>query len=501
MLKQKNKLMFMLTTIVVILSIVIHFLHRIMNIFMMSMQENNTNNILLNLIAIIPIFTFIIALTLYKNKSDHHLIPFFIMLTLTFSSMSMISGGNGMLEYHFSIFMVIAILAYYDNIKLISIMTGLFAAHHILGFIFIPALIFGNSTYTFGMVMYHAIFLILTSGATILQILNKQKYTTILEKEKEKKTELIIDAVTELTNNTKDTNSISQKLLTSTEKTKNISSDIIDKIESVNIGAKTQLDSAEQTLRSIVDMSQGIIQLATAATNISNDSINMSKEARKGFEQIKNTIDQINQIHTSANNSAQGVKKLSENSAKINNITTVITQIAEQTSLLSLNASIEAARAGDAGKGFAIVAEEVRKLAEQSTNSASQISNLISNIQSDTDLVVNSIDSQMNDVSTGIKLIDEAGLTFKGIMNRSDNLSTLLQDLTALSEEMSAQSHEVTSYVDQMKNVAKDASNHSQSVVSSAKEQLSDVENNLKLVNILNELSIKLEILIEKFHI
>lgn len=501
MLKQKNKLMFMLTTIVVILSIVIHFLHRIMHIFMMSMQQNNTNNILLNLIAIIPIFTFIIALTLYKNKSDHHLIPFFIMLTLTFSSMSMISGGNGMLEYHFSIFMVIAILAYYDNIKLISIMTGLFAAHHILGFIFIPELIFGNSTYTFGMVMYHAIFLILTSGATILQILNKQKYTTILEKEKEKKTELIIDAVTELTNNTKDTNSISQKLLTSTEKTKKISSDIIYKIETVNIGAKTQLDSAEQTQKSIVDMSQGIIQLSNAATNISNDSINMSKEARKGFEQIKHTIEQINQIHTSAKNSAHGVKKLSENSAKINNITAVITQIAEQTSLLSLNASIEAARAGDAGKGFAIVAEEVRKLAEQSTNSASQISNLISNIQSDTDSVVNSINSQMNDVSTGIKLIDETGLTFKGIMNSTDNLSTLLQDLTALTEEMSAQSQEVTSYVDQMKDVAEETSNHSQSVVNSAKEQLSDVENNLKLVNILNELSVKLETLIKKFHI
>jgi len=501
MLQLKNKLMIILTTILVVISVITHFLHRVINMFGMTMGKNNTNNMILNLILIVPVVTLVISYYFYKKKPEHSYIPWLIMFTLTFSSMSMIAGGNGMMEYHFSIFTVVAILAYYDDIKPIIVMTVLFAIHHILGVLFVPELVFGRSTYSFGMMMYHAFFLILTAVATIIQILNKKKYTGNLENEREEKIKLIKNTIMELTNTTKDTYSVSQELLTSTERTKNISSNIIDKMIDVNGDSRTQLDGAKQTGQSMTDMTQGILQLANDSTQISSDAINMSRQAKEGFVQIEKTIAQINQIYKSAESSAKDVKKLSEQSNKINNITEVITSIAQQTSLLSLNASIEAARAGESGKGFAVVADEVRKLADQSTESASQISKLITNIEIDTNSVVDSINKQMKDVSIGKLLIDETGVTFKGIMQGTNRLTNLIQDLTALSEEMSAQSEEVTAYVKKMKDIAEKTSSNSQSVETSAKEQLGDVENNLKLVNTLNGLSGKLETLIEKLHI
>jgi len=170
--------------------------------------------------------------------------------------------------------MVVAILAFYDEIKLIVIMTVLFAVFHFIGVIYIPQLIFGSSTYSFTMMLYHAL-------SCFISYFNCGCYN---------------NAIIEL-ENTKDTYSISQELLISTEKTKTISSDIINKVEDVNRGAKKQLTDVEQTRRLMMDISFGIEQLANNSTKISNDAIDMSAEAKKGFDQIEKTIAQINQIY------------------------------------------------------------------------------------------------------------------------------------------------------------------------------------------------------------
>ncbi|RII34496.1 methyl-accepting chemotaxis protein [Clostridium chromiireducens] len=500
MLKQKNRLMLILSMVAVIISMIIHFIHRILHLFEKSMVQAN-GSIGLNIVLIIPIITVSVAYILYKKDDEHYLIPWVIMITLTFSSMSMISGGGGMLEYHFSIFMVIAILAYYEKVDLIITMTILFAIHHFFGVIIMPDFIFGSDIYPLDMALHHALFLILTAGATIMQIVYKKKYTESLESEKLEKDDLIKAIIEELNNTTKDTYSISQELLESTQKTKTISSNIIEKINDVSEGAETQLESANQTEQSMNDMSEGIAQLANSSTKISSDSIDVTNQAKNGFNQIKNSIVQINQIYQSAEISAKLIKKLSEQSSKINNITELITQIAEQTNLLSLNASIEAARAGEAGKGFAVVADEVRKLAEQSTNSAREISKVIAEIKLDTQTVVNSINSQIRDVSIGKQLIEETGITFNSILQGTDSLTNLIHDLTALSEEMSAQSEEVAQSVEQMRNISDETSCQSKLVVSSTKEQLIGVEKNLELVNTLNGLADKLEGLINRLNL
>src|SRR5690606_15069278 len=132
-------------------------------------------NVITNIFLILPILVFISALFLYLKKRDHSLIPPLNTLAITFASMSMIAGGEGMIEYHFSIFMVIAMIGYYERAGLIIVMTVLFAVQHIAGYLFLGEYVYGSNGYPFSMVLMHALFLLGTSSAIIWQIIQKNK--------------------------------------------------------------------------------------------------------------------------------------------------------------------------------------------------------------------------------------------------------------------------------------------------------------------------------------
>ncbi|MGO4376447.1 hypothetical protein AB4Z21_37975, partial [Paenibacillus sp. MCAF20] len=126
-----------------------------------SMPE--TNDWVMNLLAFLPFAAWIIAILLYRRDRNHVQIPLLNALSLTLSSFSVIAGAGGAVEFHFSIFMVIAIVAYYERISLIVVMTVLFAVQHVAGLYLFPTYVFGTKDYTIGMVAIHAVFLLLTS--------------------------------------------------------------------------------------------------------------------------------------------------------------------------------------------------------------------------------------------------------------------------------------------------------------------------------------------------
>lgn len=136
----------------------------------------------------------------------------------------------------------------------------------------------------------------------------------------------------------------------------------------------------------------------------------MSLEGTKAIDKVSAQMQSINETVVSL---SEAFKHLTERSNEIGNITEVITSIAEQTNLLALNAAIEAARAGEQGKGFAVVADEVRKLAEQSAQSAEQITRLITIIQNDTKQTMNSVISATGEVKEGLVVVHEAGGAFQ----------------------------------------------------------------------------------------
>lgn len=172
----KNKIMTYLSAGVVTLSISVYILHRFFNLFeeFLSSRGLSTSNegAIEIVLLLIPIVTLTAALW-FQGKNDE-LLPLMNTITLTFGSISLIASGNGMVEYHFSIFMVIAMIAYYESIKLILISTVLFAIQHLVGYFTFPELICGTDQYPFGVLLVHAVFLIFTSGATILQVSMKR---------------------------------------------------------------------------------------------------------------------------------------------------------------------------------------------------------------------------------------------------------------------------------------------------------------------------------------
>ena len=155
----------------------------------------------------------------------------------------------------------------------------------------------------------------------------------------------------------------------------------------------------------------------------------------EGNQAIQAAVLQMNAIHDSIRELSGVVEGLGNHSQAIGQIIEVITGIANQTNLLALNAAIEAARAGEHGRGFAVVADEVRKLAEQSSRSAEQISQLINTIQSDTKHAMNSMEAGTREVQQGILVVHEAGETFGQIQMSIGTVSDQVHDVSAAAQE------------------------------------------------------------------
>ena len=504
---QKNRLMLLFSLGVVVLSIVTHLLHRSFNLFEDYLVFNHMNGVppnlvlLLNILFLMPIALFIISLLIYgKLPAFHKYLPLINTLTLTFSSISVIAGGDGMVEYHFSIFMVLAIIAYYESVNLILISTVIFAVQHFLGFFAAPELLCGTKEYTFGLLMIHAIYLIFTCAATIMQIIAKKRYTSKLLKEKELQEQELTEILANLKSTSNRVVQTSEVLANSVAQTIMASDQITEKMEEVAHGTEQQSLSSKESATAMDEMAIGIQKVAQSANVVSEQSNSTVKEARVGEKSIEDAVKQMDLFSNSVHNLSSTVTLLGEKSQQIDEILKVITMISEQTNLLSLNSAIEAARAGEHGKGFAVVADEVRKLAEQSRTSAKEITELIREIQNDTDNAVEAMRIGTRDVENGLEIVHRTGTIFNNILSASEAVAVQIEEMSAIAEEMSASSEQVSASVDEVSRIATTNADNTQSIALSTKEQAGALKDISGVSTNLNSLAVELQDLIHKFN-
>ena len=213
-----------------------------------------------------------------------------------------------------------------------------------------------------------------------------------------------------------------------------------------------------QIASSSSEMSQTIIDIARNASNIAASANEASSRADEGKKVVNESVKEVNEIATSVIRSAELITSLGERSKQIGEIISVIKDIADQTNLLALNAAIEAARAGEQGRGFAVVADEVRKLAERTANATSEISAMIVAIQTGVDTAVKSMDDANAKVKSGVQGVTKAGESLNKIVESVGNLQTGVQQIAAATEEMSSVSETINRDIEAVAQVAQDTS-------------------------------------------
>lgn len=281
--------------------------------------------------------------------------------------------------------------------------------------------------------------------------------------------------------------------------TYNSSTNIALDMNQITQNAEASMTMTEETAAAMEETATGIQQIADSANVAAESSISASQASERGNEVVQQVIAQMELINDSVEQIGTTINGLHVNTKKISEIVSLITAIADQTNLLALNAAIEAARAGEHGKGFAVVADEVRRLAEQSSQSATEIYNLISSIQSDSNASITVMEKGKEDVKVGMAFTNEVGEIFKEILTSSEEVASQIREISAASQQISASSEEVAASVNNIKQSAEQSAEFSSNVSNSTQEQLSTMQEVKDASSSLGKTAEELQGLVAKF--
>ncbi|MCM3361974.1 methyl-accepting chemotaxis protein [Niallia sp. Sow4_A1] len=288
--------------------------------------------------------------------------------------------------------------------------------------------------------------------------------------------EFIRNLVLKVNETSEHINASAEKLTANTVETSYVSEQISSSIQSVAAGSEEQTKGMEFIVDSVAVVNNEIKDIAKNTEEMVKNTNDTVLKAKEGQEVVESTVTQMSLIQNSVKESNDSIVLLQERSQEIGQFLNVITEIADQTNLLALNAAIEAARAGEAGKGFAVVAEEVRKLAEQSNQSAKQIAVLVNEIQKDTMSSVKTMKRVTEEVKDGINITNDTKQKFSIISNSMLSMSSQMKDILDAATKISTNIVEVAGSVDQVTGIAKENSQNSMNVSEASQEQLAAIE-------------------------
>lgn len=243
--------------------------------------------------------------------------------------------------------------------------------------------------------------------------------------------------------------------------------------------SRQQSQRATEAAGSVEQFNNAFKEIAGTSANIVSAVRNARELSKHGDSAVANVVKGIEKVAKTVNESAEVIAGLGQRSNQIGKIVSVIKDIANQTNLLALNAAIEAARAGEQGRGFAVVADEVRKLAERTTSATSEISSMVGVIQDDTGRAVTTMRQSSSDVQEGVALANQAGQSLQDIAHSVEQVADMIGRIATATQEQSGASEALTRSVEEIAHVA-DENSHAIEHAASASQELVSCSQNLQ---------------------
>lgn len=293
----------------------------------------------------------------------------------------------------------------------------------------------------------------------------------------------------------------SEALVTIMEESSAVGEEISKAVQQISEGAQEQAASLDESTKIVTTLGEEV----TKAMENANSMVAASKNVRQSTTDGTIVIKSLKEAFTEAANAnkelQEEIRILVDNSNKISAITDTIKAITEQTSLLALNASIEAARAGEAGRGFAVVAEEVRKLAEQSADSAQDINNVIDEIKKSVEAVLEKIDLAINLNMKSEKSVELTNSSFEIIEQAARLLQENIDNVNTSLKEISMSKDSVIQKISEIATVSQETAATTEEVSASTEEQAAGLQEVISSAEQLNQLAEKLDEMVKKFKI
>ncbi|WP_312114572.1 methyl-accepting chemotaxis protein [Brevibacillus reuszeri] len=290
-----------------------------------------------------------------------------------------------------------------------------------------------------------------------------------------------------------------EQLTAGSEQTSKATEQIAQTIQEMAAGTERQAQNVEESHQEVEEMAERIGQISTRAQTVTDTANRTSRLAGEGNQTIQQAVVQMNHVEDTMKRLTHLMSGLGERSGQIVQIVEVITQIAGQTNLLALNAAIEAARAGEQGRGFAVVADEVRKLAEQASSSAQEITQLVEVIQKETLEAVLSMEKGAQEVIVGMGGVVQAGEVFSHIREAVSGVAKDVEDVSAASRTLTDSTQKVTHSMQVISSVTQSAVSRTLDVSAATEEQLASMQEIHTSAASLAKLAEDLEKLIGRF--
>jgi methyl-accepting chemotaxis protein len=291
----------------------------------------------------------------------------------------------------------------------------------------------------------------------------------------------------------------SEQLTASADQTGKSSEAIAEVAQELAIGSADQLHNLQEGSEVIVDMSRSVGAIAERAGSAAKLALETADKATSGQQSMQSAVHQMEAVQRTVTHLSGTIEELDVHSKEIGQIIGVISDISTQTNLLSLNASIEAARAGDHGRGFAVVAQSVKKLAEQSNQSAKQVANLVDLILASMLKAADNMNAASQEVEQGAVLVRTAGEEFEQIRQASTDNADRIESVSISLNEVSEGAERVVGVISNLLRLADQTSEGTQNVSAATEQQLATMQEISASSTMLSKMAEQLQSMIEKF--